>query len=754
MKYLEGTADAIETESAENWIAESEEHFDEARRLYMLLLAADVRGFSDTMGIESRLARAKGKIRSRRRKADLWKWLQRSAAILFIPVTISLFALLYHYTSGYEPQMLTVSTNPGMTASFRLPDSTLVCLNSGSTLTYPSHFTDGQRSVSLRGEAYFEVTKDAERRFVLSMPEGTEIEVLGTKFNAEAYDDEVILEQTPVADDAGAFRIRDFRLSGIGLSGDRQQRYAEISARLATLQSDFANHVLDATHSFIKNVTEDGEVKGLPAGVLRLAREEARKRSLEGYVFTLDVPSYLPVMTYADNRDLRREMYEAYQTRASEVGPNAGEFDNAPLMEEILALRHELAQLLGFKNYAELSLATKMAHSPEEVMGFLEDLARKSRAQGEKEIAALREYAQAQGLEDELQPWDVAYYAEKLRRERYAYDAESLRPYFPVSKVLQGLFECATRLYGITFRPRYGVDTWHKDVECFDVYDEFGAKTGTFFVDLYAREGKRGGAWMDECQSRRYRSDGALQLPVTYLVCNFTPPVGNRQSELTHDEVVTLFHEFGHGLNQLLTRIDIADVSGINGVPWDAVELPSQFNENFAWQEEVLNFLSGKVGTGEPLPKEKLEALLKARNFESALAMLRQLEFALFDFRLHLDYDPEKGARVRETLEAVRDEVSVVPRYALSRFPNSFTHIFAGGYAAGYYSYKYAEVLAADAFGRFEEEGVLNPELGASFRDHILAIGGAEDPMEGFIAFRGRRPQVDALLKQSGIGTE
>lgn len=548
--------------------------------------------------------------------------------------------------------------------------------------------------------------------------------------------------------------IRDFRLSGIGLSGDRQQRYAEISARLATLQSDFANHVLDATHSFIKNVTEDGEVKGLPAGVLRLAREEARKRSLEGYVFTLDVPSYLPVMTYADNRDLRREMYEAYQTRASEVGPNAGEFDNAPLMEEILALRHELAQLLGFKNYAELSLATKMAHSPEEVMGFLEDLARKSRAQGEKEIAALREYAQAQGLEGELQPWDVAYYAEKLRRERYAYDAESLRPYFPVSKVLQGLFECASRLYGITFRPRYGVDTWHKDVECFDVYDEFGAKTGTFFVDLYAREGKRGGAWMDECQSRRYRSDGALQLPVTYLVCNFTPPVGNRQSELTHDEVVTLFHEFGHGLNQLLTRIDIADVSGINGVPWDAVELPSQFNENFAWQEEVLNFLSGKVGTGEPLPKEKLEALLKARNFESALAMLRQLEFALFDFRLHLDYDPEKGARVRETLEAVRDEVSVVPRYALSRFPNSFTHIFAGGYAAGYYSYKYAEVLAADAFGRFEEEGVLNPELGASFRDHILAIGGAEDPMEGFIAFRGRRPQVDALLKQSGIGTE
>lgn len=548
--------------------------------------------------------------------------------------------------------------------------------------------------------------------------------------------------------------IRDFRLSGIGLSGDRQQRYAEISARLATLQSDFANHVLDATHAFIKNVTEDWEVKGLPAGVLRLAREEARKRSLEGYVFTLDVPSYLPVMTYADNRDLRREMYEAYQTRASEVGPNAGEFDNAPLMEEILALRHELAQLLGFKNYAELSLATKMAHSPEEVMGFLEDLARKSRAQGEKEIAALREYAQAQGLEGELQPWDVAYYAEKLRRERYAYDAESLRPYFPVSKVLQGLFECATRLYGITFRPRYGVDTWHKDVECFDVYDEFGAKTGTFFVDLYAREGKRGGAWMDECQSRRYRSDGALQLPVTYLVCNFTPPVGNRESELTHDEVVTLFHEFGHGLNQLLTRIDIADVSGINGVPWDAVELPSQFNENFAWQEEVLNFLSGKVGTGEPLPKEKLEALLKARNFESALAMLRQLEFALFDFRLHLDYDPEKGARVRETLEAVRDEVSVVPRYALSRFPNSFTHIFAGGYAAGYYSYKYAEVLAADAFGRFEEEGVLNPELGASFRDHILAIGGAEDPMEGFIAFRGRRPQVDALLKQSGIGTE
>ena len=352
---------------------------------------------------------------------------------------------------------------------------------------------------------------------------------------------------------------------------------------------------------------------------------------------------------------------------------------------------------------------------------------------------------------DELKPWDVAYYSEKLRQEKYSYNAEELRPYFPVDKVIAGLFECAKRIYSISFRSRLGVDVWNENVVCYDVYDDFGSKIGTLFMDLYARQGKRGGAWMDECMSRRYRADGSLQLPVTYLVCNFTPPVNGKQSELTHDEVVTLFHEFGHGLNQLLTRIDIADVSGINGVPWDAVELPSQFNENFAWQEEVLNFLSCHVRTGEHLPKEKLDALIAAKNFESAMAMLRQLEFAIFDFRIHAEYDPHKGGRIYEILNEVKSKVSVVPQYENGRFPNGFSHIFAGGYAAGYYSYKWAEVLAADAFGRFIEEGIFNKEAGADFRDYILASGGAEDPMKSFIAFRGRKPKVDALLVQSGI---
>lgn len=545
--------------------------------------------------------------------------------------------------------------------------------------------------------------------------------------------------------------IRDFKLSGISLPEEQQKRYTEIETRLSQLQSDFANHVLDATHSYIKQVESEEDLKGLPQGALRLFKEQAKMRNLEGYVITLDIPCYLPAMTYLDNRALREELYKAYNTRASEIGPNAGKFDNAALMEEILSLRHEEAQLLGFESFAHLSLATKMASSPEEVTGFLRDLAVKSKAQGQKELEALQEFANAKGFEGKLEPWDVSYYAEKLRQERFSYDAEALRPYFPADKVLNGLFECARRLYGIDFRPRYGVDVWHKDVLCFDVYDSFGSHIGTFFTDLYAREGKQGGAWMDECQSRRYRSDGALQLPVAYIVCNFTPPVGNKPSQLSHDEVVTLFHEFGHALNQLLTRIDIADVSGISGVPWDAVELPSQFNENFAWQEEVLNFLSSKAGTGEPLPKDKLEALIASKNFQSAMAMLRQLEFALFDFRIHLEYDPGKGGRIYEILKEVKDEVAVAPQFADSRFPNVFTHIFSGGYAAGYYSYKYAEVLAADAFGRFEEEGVLNPKVGAEFRDLILASGGSEDPMDTFAAFRGRKPQVDALLKQNGI---
>ncbi len=544
--------------------------------------------------------------------------------------------------------------------------------------------------------------------------------------------------------------LRDFKLTGIDLPQQDKERFARISAELSQLQSDFANNVLDATHSYIRQVTSEAELAGIPAGALRLARAEAEKRSLEGWVFTLDMPSYLPLLMYADNRELRREMYEAYNTRASELGPDGGKFDNTQVMERILQLRHEQACLLGFHNYAEYSIAAKMAETTAQVMDFLTDLAGKSKPQGTLEMDELREYAAAHGCPD-LQPWDVTYYSEKLKQERFSISEEELRPYFPVDKVIAGLFECAHRAYDISIRPRYGVDVWHEDVRCYDVCDSFGSRIGTFFLDLYAREGKRGGAWMDECQSRRYRKDGALQLPVAFLVCNFTPPVGGRTALLTHSEVVTLFHEFGHGLNQLLTRIDIADVSGINGVPWDAVELPSQFNEEFAWQPEVLNFLSGKIGTGEPLPEDKLQALIAAKNYHSAMAMLRQLEFALFDFSLHLHYDPAAGGRVLQTQEQVRSEVAVVPAYPNSRFANSFTHIFAGGYAAGYYSYKWAEVLAADAFGRLLEEGLFTGRAGADFRDCILAVGGAEDPTAAFIKFRGRRPSVDALLRQSGI---
>lgn len=545
--------------------------------------------------------------------------------------------------------------------------------------------------------------------------------------------------------------IRDFKLSGIDLNEADQKTYAQIESKLSELTSRFSNNVLDATHGYTLHVTELEKLKGLPEGALKLAKNEAENRKLDGYVFTLEMPSYLPFLTYCENRELRHEIYVAYNTRSSEIGPNAGKWDNAPIMEEILKLRHELAKLLGFKSYAHLSLATKMADAPETVVEFLKDLAHKSHKQGLKEVEDLRQYAKSQGL-DELQPWDMAFYSEKLRQEKYSYSEEELRPYFPENVVIKGMFECAHRLYGISLKERLGVDVWNDAVKCFDVYeDKFGSRIGSLFMDLYARPGKNGGAWMDECLTRRYRADGALQLPVAYLICNFTRPVNGKYSELTHDEVVTMFHEFGHTLNQLLTKIDISDVSGINGVPWDAVELPSQFNENFAWQEEVLKFLSSHVKTHEPLPKEKLDAVLKSKNFESAMAMLRQIEFALFDFRIHLEYDPSLGGRIFEILNEVKKEVAVVPNFKDSRFPNNFTHIFSGGYGAGYYSYKWAEVLAADAFSLFEEKGIFNKSVGKSFEELILACGGASDPMKNFEDFRGRKPSVDALLKQSGI---
>ncbi len=544
--------------------------------------------------------------------------------------------------------------------------------------------------------------------------------------------------------------LRDFRLSGIGLPKEQQQRYGEIVTRLSELASNFSNQVMDATLGWQRQVTDEAELAGLPESAKAAAQQLAASRELEGWLFTLDIPSYLPVIMYSDNRALREEIYTAFVTRASDLGPNAGKWDNSLLMDEIVALRHELAQLLGFASYADYSLATKMADKPAQVLGFLNDLATRSRPQAQQDLAELRQFALEQFGVSELAAWDLSYYAEKLKQHRYAISDEVLRPYFPAPRVLAGLFETVRRLFGLRIQQRLAVETWHPDVNFYDIFDSQGELRGSFYLDLYARPHKRGGAWMDDCIGRRFRQDGTLQRPVAYLTCNFNGPVGDKPALFTHDEVVTLFHEFGHGLHHMLTQIDVAGVAGIHGVPWDAVELPSQFMENWCWEPEALAFLSGHHETGEPLPQAELDRLLAAKNFQSAMQMLRQLEFSLFDFRLHHEFDPAQGARVQAVLDDVR-QLSVFPAPAFNRFQHSFSHIFAGGYAAGYYSYKWAEVLSADAFSRFEEEGIFNAKTGADFLHQILEMGGSRSPMELFRAFRGREPTIDALLRHCGI---
>ncbi|PKQ83228.1 oligopeptidase A [Aeromonas sobria] len=545
--------------------------------------------------------------------------------------------------------------------------------------------------------------------------------------------------------------LRDFRLSGIGLPAEAQQRYGEIQARLSELASRFSNNVLDATQGWHKPVTEEAELAGLPDSVRAAARQMAELKGKEGWLFTLDIPSYLPVMMYSDNRALRAEMYQAFTTRASDQGPNAGKWDNSAIMSELLTLRRELAQLLGFANYAELSLATKMADKTEQVVSFLTDLAAKSLPQGKAELEEIRAFATGQHGQSELAAWDLAYYAEKLKQHKFSISDEQLRPYFPASKVVKGLFEVVKRVFGMKVRERLGIDTWHPDVRFYDIFDAEDELRGSFYLDLYAREHKQGGAWMDVCLGRRYRQDGSLQKPVAYLTCNFNGPVDGKPALFTHNEVVTLFHEFGHGIHHMLTRIDVAGVAGINGVAWDAVELPSQFLENWCWESEALAFISGHHETGEPLPADLLEKMLTARNFQAAMQMLRQLEFSLFDFRLHQTFDPANPDQIPSLLAEVRSQVAVMTPPEFNRFQHSFSHIFAGGYAAGYYSYKWAEVLSADAFSRFEEEGIFNPVTGQSFLKHILEKGGSKEPMELFRAFRGREPKVDALLRHSGI---
>ena len=545
--------------------------------------------------------------------------------------------------------------------------------------------------------------------------------------------------------------LRDFELSGISLPPEQQKRYGEIVTRLSELNSQFSNNVLDATMGWEKIVTDENQLKGLPESTLQAAKQSAQNKGVEGYRFTLEIPSYLPVMTYCENRQLREEMYRAFVTRASEQGPNAGKWDNSAVMEEILTLRVELAKLLGFEHYTDLSLATKMAENPQQVFDFLENLAVRCKPQGEKELAELEEFCKTTENVTALEPWDITFYSEKQKQAQYSIKDEELRPYFPEDRVLSGLFELIKRIFNIRAVERFDVDTWHKDVRFFDLIDETDEVRGSFYLDLYAREHKRGGAWMDDCIGRKRKADGSLQKPVAYLTCNFNAPIGDQPALFTHDEVTTLFHEFGHGIHHMLTQIDIGEVAGINGVPWDAVELPSQFLENWCWEEQALAFISGHYQTGEPLPKEKLTQLLKAKNFQAAMFVLRQLEFGLFDFRLHHNYQPNKADQILDQLKSVKQQVAVIKGVEWARTPHSFSHIFAGGYAAGYYSYLWAEVLSADAYSRFEEEGIFNPTTGKSFLDEILTRGGSEEPMTLFERFRGRKPTLDALLRHKGI---
>ncbi|MGE8358463.1 oligopeptidase A [Pseudomonas sp.] len=544
--------------------------------------------------------------------------------------------------------------------------------------------------------------------------------------------------------------LRDFRLSGIDLPEAEQQRYGAIQMKLSELASRFSNQLLDATQGWTKLVSDEAALAGLTDSAKAQMKQAAEAKGQDGWLITLEFPSYFAVMTYADDRALREEVYAAYCTRASDQGPNAGQNDNGPVMQEILDLRQELARLLGFGNYAELSLASKMAESTDQVLSFLRDLAVRSKPFAAQDLVELQAFAAEQGCND-LQSWDVGYYSEKLREQRYSISQEILRAYFPVDKVLSGLFAIVEKLYGIQIKELSGFDTWHPDVRLFEI-TENGHHVGRFFFDLYARANKRGGAWMDGARDKRRAADGRLISPVANLVCNFTPAVGDKPALLTHDEVTTLFHEFGHGLHHLLTRVEHAGASGINGVAWDAVELPSQFMENWCWEPEGLALISGHYQTGEALPQDLLDKMLAAKNFQSGLMMVRQLEFSLFDFELHATHGD--GRSVLEVLEGIRAEVSVLRPPAYNRFPNSFAHIFAGGYAAGYYSYKWAEVLSADAFSKFEEEGVFNSETGRAFREAILARGGSQEPMVLFVDFRGREPSIDALLRHLGLSAE
>jgi oligopeptidase A len=543
--------------------------------------------------------------------------------------------------------------------------------------------------------------------------------------------------------------LRSFRLSGIGLDAEKKARYKEISLELSRLASKYEENLLDATNAWQKLISKKSDLAGLPESALQQAKQTAEQEGKKGWMLTLQFPSYIAVMTYADDRQLRADMYKAFSTRASELGSNS-DWDNTDVMEQTIALRHEKAQLLGFNNYAELSLATKMADSTAQVTDFLEELAEKSLPQARKDLVELAEFAQQQYAVTKLHTWDAGYYSEKMRQHAYDLSQEEVKQYFPAPKVLQGLFDVVEKLYGLNISELEDVDCWHKDVRFFQIKDKAGELRGKFYIDLYARPHKRGGAWMDDCVGRKKTGD-AIQIPVAYLTCNFTPPADNDPALLSHDEVLTLFHEFGHGLQHMLTKVDYLGVSGINGVEWDAVELPSQFMENWCWEKEGLALISGHYKTGEALPEELFNKMLAAKNFQAGMIMVRQLEFSLFDFKMHQDYSPELGVKIYDKLNAIREQVSVMIPPDFNRFAHSFSHIFAGGYAAGYYSYKWAEVLSSDAYSLFEENGIFDQQTGENFLTHILETGGSSDAMELFVKFRGREPKIDALLRHSGI---
>ncbi len=544
--------------------------------------------------------------------------------------------------------------------------------------------------------------------------------------------------------------LRDFQLSGIALDTKAKERYKLIQQQLSKLQTKFEENLLDATHAWRKLITDKDELEGLPESCIELAAQTAKDVGKEGWVFTLEFPSYMPVMQYADNASLREEIYGAYVTRASEKGPNAGQFDNSEIMNKILQYRTEKAKLLGFESYAHYSLATKMAENTNEVLDFLNNLIERTKKYAEQEYEELTLFAKETANVSRLQAWDVVYYSEKLRQKKFDISQEELRAYFPVNQVIEGLFAITEKLYGVTINQREGVQIWHKDVMFYDILNQEGEISGSFYLDLFARRHKRGGAWMDECIVRKKTSTG-IQNPVAYLTCNFSPPLGYKPALLTHDEVTTLFHEFGHGLHHMMTKIEYSGVSGINGVPWDAVELPSQFMENWCWEKEAIDLFARHIDSGEILDNKIFKKMMKARTFQAGMKMLRQLEFSLFDYRLHMEFAINDSLIIQDLLDEIREKVAVVETPDFNRFQHSFAHIFAGGYAAGYYSYKWAEVLSADAFSKFEERGIFDKETGEAFLQSILEQGGSREPMDLFIEFRGRKPSIEPLLRHSGI---